>query len=154
MIDRHVPPGSLVDPSKLDQEIRRRLLERPTRKLGIKGASELLGVDRTLIYRMRKDKVAVGDHHVHRILSGLSQEEFEEELTLGEKLESLGIISGDKVNYTLLLQILAVAMRDPYARSLVLRYVTQHYREDLRRMLETQLKLKRLEWTRGFEEYL
>lgn len=43
-------------------------------------------------------------------------------------------MSGDKVNYTLLLQI-AVEMRDPYPRSLILRYVTQRYREDLRRML-------------------
>lgn len=111
---------SLVDPSKLDQEIKRRLLERLVKKLGVKGASELLGVDQALIYRMRKGRVAVGDHHVPRILSGLSQEEFEEELTLREKLESLGIISEDKVNYTLLL------------RSLVLGYVTQHYREELR----------------------
>lgn len=37
-----------------------------------------MGVDRTLIYLMRKGKVAVGDHHVPRILSGLSQEGLEE----------------------------------------------------------------------------
>lgn len=45
-------------------------------------------------------------------------------------------------------------MKDPYARSLVLRYITQHYREDLRQLLETELEMNRLQWTRGFEEYL
>ncbi|MCE4599093.1 MAG: hypothetical protein F7C81_02730 [Desulfurococcales archaeon] len=151
---RGKPWWSLVDPGKLDQELRRRLLERLVRKHGVKATSDLLGVDRTLVYRMRKGRVAVGDHHISKILSGLSMEEFEEELTLGEKLEALGIISGERINYTLLLEVLAVALRDPYARSLILRYVTQHYREDLREMLESELEMKRLQWTKGFEEYL
>ncbi len=58
------------------------------------------------------------------------------------------------INYTFILQVITVAMKDPYARSLVLRYITQHYREDLRQLLETELEMNRLQWTRGFEEYL
>ena len=145
---------SLIDTSKLDQDLRRRLLERLVRKHGVVRTARLLGVDRTLVYRMRKGKVSIGDHHLRKILANISQDEFEEELTLGEKLESLGIVKENMVNYTFILQVITVAMKDPYARNLILRYITQHYREDLRQLLETELEMNRLQWTRGFEEYL
>ena len=79
------PRWRLVDPAKIDQDLRRRLLERLVEKHGVKGASRILGVDRTLIYRMRKGQVGIRNHHVPRILSGLTPEEFKETLTLGEK---------------------------------------------------------------------
>jgi intergrase/recombinase len=148
------PWWSFIDPGKLDPELRRRLLERLIGKHGVVKTARLLGVDRTLVYRMRKGRVSIGDHHLERILANLSQDEFEEELTLGEKLESLGILRENMVNYTLILQIITVAMRDPYSRDLVLRYITQHYREDLRQLLETELEMNRLQWTHGFEEFL
>ena len=40
------------------------------------------------------------------------------------------------INYTFILQVIIVAMRDLYARSLILRYIAQHYREDLRQLLD------------------
>ena len=54
--------------------------------------------------------------NVKRILSMLGEEEFKEELTLGRKLESLGILDEDKLNYTLFLLEVLAAKRDPYPR--------------------------------------
>lgn len=53
---------SLIDTCKLDQDSREKALERVVGKLGVVRTARLLGVDRTLVYCMRKGKVSIGDH--------------------------------------------------------------------------------------------
>ena len=54
-----------------------------------------------MLFRWRKGQVQIGEVYVKRILSMIGEEEFEAELTLGRKLEALGILDEGKLNYTL-----------------------------------------------------
>jgi intergrase/recombinase len=111
-------------------------------------------VHRSTIFRWRNGRQQIGDIYVKRILSLLSEEEFEEELSLGKKLEAIGILDEGRLNYTLFLEVLAAAKRDPYAKNLLVRYVATNFREDLKRLVSSELEFVELKWTRDFEEYL
>ena len=106
------------------------------------------------MFRWRKGQVQIGDIYVKSILSMIGEEEFEAELTLGRKLEALGILDEGKLNYTLFLEVLAVAKKDPYAKTILVRFVAENFREDLRRLVTSELEFVELKWTRDFEEYL
>jgi len=110
---------------------------------------------RSTVFRWRNGRQQIGDIYVKRILSLLSEEEFEEELSLGKKLEAIGILDEGRLNYTLFLEVLAAAKRDPYAKNLLVRYVATNFREDLKRLVvSSELEFVELKWTRDFEEYL
>ncbi|MEM1826940.1 MAG: hypothetical protein QXO91_03535 [Desulfurococcaceae archaeon] len=53
-----------------------------------------------------------------------------------------------------MLELIQLAMKDPYLRNVVIRTVVQRYREDVRKLLGVSLPGIRLEWTNDFEEFL
>jgi len=144
-----------VDPSKLSEEARYRILNRVVEKHGRRRVAELAGISRVTLWRLLERKSPVKPEYVRPLLKLLSQQEFEEIVSAGERLRSLGIIREDgSIDYSLALEILALARRDEYLKNAVLRFVVQEFREDLKKMLGISFAGIRLEWTWDFESFL
>ena len=144
-----------VDPAKLSEEARYRILKHAVEKHGRKRVMELAGVSRVTLWRLLEKKSPVKPEYVKPILKLLSRHEFEELVTVGERLRSLGIVKEDgTIDYSLALELLAVAKHDEYLKNAILRFVVQEFREDLKKMLGVSFARIRLEWTQDFEEFL
>ena len=59
-------------------------------------------------------------------------------------LEALSIPDDGKLNYTTFLEVLAVAKKDPYAKTILVRFVEENFRDDLRRLLTSKLEFVEL----------
>jgi len=71
----------------------------------------------------------------------LSREEFGELVSAREKLKALGILRDDgTIDYSLALEILAVAKDDEYLKNALLRFVVQEFREDLKKNARHKLR--------------
>jgi len=65
----------------------------------------------------------------------LTREEFEKIVSARDRLKSLGILRDDgTIDYSLALEILAIAKDDEYLKNAILRFVVQEFREDLKKM--------------------
>ena len=58
------------------------------------------------------------------------------------------------IDYSLALEILAVAKDDEYLKNAILRFVVQEFREDLKKMLGISFAGITLKWDEGFEQFL
>jgi intergrase/recombinase len=58
------------------------------------------------------------------------------------------------VDYSLVLQAIALATRDEYLKQALLKFAVENFREDLRRMLSISLAHVVFRWEPGFEEFL
>jgi len=144
-----------VDPVKLSEEARYRILRYVVERHGGKRVMELTGVSRVTLWRLLERKSPVKPEYVGPLLRLLSLQEFEELVAVGERLRSLGIVREDgAIDYSLALEILAIAKHDEYLKNAILRFVVQEFREDLKRMLGVSFAGIKLEWTRDFEEFL
>jgi hypothetical protein len=71
------------------------------------------------------------------------------------RLRVIGIIRGDgSINYSLVLQAIALATRDEYLKQALLKFTMENFREDLRKMLGTSLAYVAFKWETSFEEFL
>jgi len=85
----------------------------------------------------------------------LTREDFEKIVSARDKLRVLGILRGDgTIDYSLALEILAVAKDDEYLRDAILRFVVQNFREDLRKMLGISFAGIKMSWSEDFEYFL
>jgi len=85
----------------------------------------------------------------------LTREEFENIVGARQKLRAMGIVRVDgSVDYSLALEILAIAKGDEYLKNAILRFVAQEFRDDLRRMLGISLAGVKLERSDDFERFL
>ncbi|RLG75961.1 MAG: hypothetical protein DRO14_04095 [Thermoprotei archaeon] len=65
----------------------------------------------------------------------MTREEFEKIVSARDRLKSLGILRDDgTIDYSLALEILAIAKDDEYLKNAILRFVVQEFREDLKKM--------------------
>ena len=89
------------------------------------------------------------------MLKLLSRKGFERLVAARERLRALGIMrDDDTVDYSLALEILAIAKDDEYLRSALLRFAVQEFREDLMKMLGISFVSITLRWDEGFEHFL
>jgi len=58
------------------------------------------------------------------------------------------------INYSLVLQAIALATRDEYLKQALLKFTMENFREDLRKMLGTSLAYVVFKWETSFEEFL
>jgi len=73
----------------------------------------------------------------------------------GDRLKSIGVLKNDgAVDYSLALEILAVAKDDGYLKNALLRFVAQEFRGDLRKMLGISFAGMVPGWDEGFEHFL
>ncbi len=144
-----------VDPSRINSELRYRLLRYLVSTRGEGEARRILGVSKSTLYRLLRRQVGLTDENLRRILGALDPEEFEKIASSEEKLRALGVL-GDNgaIDYAIVLEILGVAARDPYLRQLILRFTVENFREDLRRILGISLTGVKMKWTQDFEIFL
>jgi len=144
-----------VDASKLSEDVRYRILVHVVKKYGRKRVREEVGISRVTLWRLLERKSPVKPEYVKPLLRLLSGDEFERLVSAREKLRALGILKEDgAIDYSLALEILAIARDDEYLRNALLRFVVQEFREDLKKMLGISFAGIVLRWDEGFERFL
>jgi len=144
-----------VDVTALGKEARRLILERVKRKLGFEKTLRELGIARGSLHNYLTGARRVPDRVVERALQYLDEYEFNEVVKGVERLRAVGIIRGDgSVDYSLVLEAIALAARDEYLKQALLKFTVENFREDLRKMLGSSLAHVAFRWDPGFEEFL
>jgi len=144
-----------VNPTKLSEDARYRILVRVVEKHGRKKVLEETGISRVTLWRLLERKSPVRPEYVKPLLKLLSREEFEGLVSAREKLRALGMVrDDDTVDYSLALEILAIVRDDEYLKNALLRFVVREFREDLKKMLGISFAGVTLKWDEGFEWFL
>jgi intergrase/recombinase len=144
-----------VNASALSGEVRRLILERVKRKLGFEKTLRALGIARGSLHNYLHGLRTVPDNVVYRALQYLEEQEFNEIVQGVDRLRAIGIIRGDgSIDYSLVLQAIALATRDEYLKQALLKFTVENFREDLRKMLGSSLAHVVFKWEPGFEEFL
>jgi hypothetical protein len=72
-----------------------------------------------------------------------------------DRLRAAGVLRSDgSVDYSAAIEILRRSLQDPYLKSLLLKFVAEHFREDLRKLMSISVYGIRLQWDEGFERFL
>jgi intergrase/recombinase len=144
-----------VDVGGLSDDSRRAILQRVKDKLGFGRALEVLGIARGSLYNYLHGIRRVPDDVISKALRYLDEGEFNEIVGGLDRLRSIGILRVDgSVDYSLILQAVALASRDEYLKQAILRFAVENFREDLKRMLGLVPSTVVLVWDEGFEEFL
>jgi hypothetical protein len=144
-----------VNASALSGEVRRLILERVKKKLGFEKTLRVLGIARGSLHNYLHGFRTVPDSVVYRALQYLEEQEFNEIVRGVDRLRATGIIRGDNsIDYSLILQAIALATRDEYLKQALLKFTVENFREDLRKMLGSSLAHVVFKWEPGFEEFL
>jgi hypothetical protein len=144
-----------VNDSALSSEARRLILERVKGKLGFEKTLRALGIVRGSLYNYLHGVRRVPDNVVYKALQYLGEAEFNEIVQGIDRLRAIGIIRGDNsIDYSLVLQVIALATRDEYLKQAFLKFTVENFREDLGKMLGSSLVHVVFKWEPGFEELL
>ena len=102
-----------LDLGRISEEDRRRVLLYAVSKLGRDRVRGLLGVSRVTMWGLEKGLAAVDDEKLVKLLSLVTQREFEEVLGAYRRLRVAGVIRDDgTVDYSAVLEVLRVASYD------------------------------------------
>jgi len=144
-----------VDVSKLSEDSRYRILRYVVEKYGKKVVVEKVGISRVTLWRLLERVSPVKPEYIKPLLKLLTREEFEKIVSARDRLKSLGILRDDGAkDYSLALEILAIAKDDEYLKNAILRFVVQEFREDLKRMLGISFAGIVLKWSDDFEQFM
>jgi len=89
------------------------------------------------------------------LLQHLSEQEFANLVSAEDRLRAAGILRSDgSIEYSAAIEILRRSLQDPYLKSLLLKFVAEHFREDLRKLLSVSVYGIKLRWDEGFERFL
>jgi len=144
-----------VDVRGLSDDARRAILERVKAKLGFNEALSALDVSRGAFSYYLRGLRKIPDEVVSRALRHLEEREFQEIVKGFDRLRAVGLVREDgSIDYSLASQVLALASRDEYLKQLMLRFVVDNFREELKKMLGLLPSTIRLSWEKGFEEFL
>ena len=136
-----------VNASALSDEARRLILERVKRKLGFEKTLRAPGIARGSLHNYLHGVRTVPDNVVYRALQYLEEGEFNEIVQGVDRLRAIGIIRGDNsIDYSLVLQAIALATRDEYLKQALLKFTLENFREDLRKVLGTSLAHVVFKW--------
>ncbi|MEM3923491.1 MAG: zinc ribbon domain-containing protein [Zestosphaera sp.] len=145
----------VLDFSKISDEDRVRLLEHALVRFGKARVQEVLGVDRSMLWRIMNKKVRLVDDRLRRLLTLYTEDEFREVVGIKEVLRLAGVYRDDgTLNYSVALQIISLASRDEYLKQALLRFTVENFKEDLKKMLGIVMSGTTLTWTEDFEEFL
>jgi intergrase/recombinase len=144
-----------IDVKGLSDDVRREIVKRVKDKLGYGGALEALGIARGSLFNYLHGIRRVPDDVIRKALHYLDESEFNQIVQGFDKLRAVGIVRDDgSIDYSLILQAVALASRDEYLKQAILRFAVEHFKEDLRRMLGLVPTTIKLTWDKGFEEFL
>jgi intergrase/recombinase len=144
-----------IDVKGLSDVVRREIVKRVKDKLGYSGALEALGIARGSLFNYLHGIRRVPDDVIRKALHYLDESEFNQIVQGFDRLRAVGIVREDgSIDYSLILQAVALASRDEYLKQAILRFAVEHFKEDLRRMLGLVPTTIKLTWDQGFEEFL
>jgi len=144
-----------VDVKGLSDDVRRVILEKVKNKFGFNKTLEILGISRGSLHNYLHGIRRVPDEVISKALRFLDEKEFNDIVRGVDRLRAVGIIRGDgSIDYSLILQAVALASRDEYLKQAILKFTVENFREDLRRMLGLSLSHIVFRWELSFEEFL
>ena len=114
-----------------------------------------LGISESTFYRVLHRKQPVSDSLLQRLLQHLTEQEFATLVSAEDRLRAAGVLRSDgSVDYSATIEILRRSLQDPYLKSLLLKFVAEHFREDLRKLMSISVYGIRLQWSEDFERFL
>jgi hypothetical protein len=141
-----------LDLSKIDSEARYKIFYYLYSR-GVKARD--LGVSESTFNRVLHKKLPVSDALLLKFLQRLTEYEFANLVSAEERLGAAGIARPDgTVDYSIAIEILRKSLQDPYLKSLLLRFVAEHFREDLRKLTSVSIYGIKLHWDEEFEQFL
>jgi intergrase/recombinase len=144
-----------IDVKGLSDDVRREIVKRVKDKLGYSRALEALGIARGSLFNYLHRIRRVPDDVIRKALQYLNEPEFNQIVQGFDRLRAVGIVRDDgSIDYSLILQAVALASKDEYLKQAILRFAVEHFREDLRKMLGLVPTTIKLTWDKGFEEFL
>ncbi|MEM1667761.1 MAG: integrase [Thermofilaceae archaeon] len=142
-----------LDLSKISDDARYKLFDYIVSVKKLKSSD--LSISYSTFSRVRNRKIPVSDSLLIKILQHITPEEFAKLVSAGERLRALGIVKEDgSIDYSLALEFVKLILRDEYLKNLVLRFVVQEFKEDIRKMLGVSFAGIKLEWSEDFENFL
>jgi len=107
------------------------------------------------MWRLLKKQVKIDDNKLRILLNFLTPQEFQEILSSKKILESIGIVRFDgTINYSVVMEILKEASKDEYLKQLIIKFVVNNFREDVKKTIGLFPVNIVLHWDGGFEEFL
>jgi len=144
-----------LDLSKLDDEDRYRILEYVVNKVGRDEVQNALSISRITMWRLLNKQTRVDDSKLKVLLNFLTEQEFRDILSSKRVLEALNILRPDgTVNYPVVMEILKKASQDEYLKQLIIRFVVENFREDVKKSIGLFPANIVMQWDEGFEEFL
>jgi len=139
----------------LSEESRRAILRRFKDKLGFSKAIEVLDISKESMHNYLHGKREIPDEVILKALQHIDEKEFSEIVGSFERLKVAGILKDDgSIDYSAILQALALATSDEYLKQAILRFAVENFREDLKKMLGILPANIVLTWENGFENFL
>jgi intergrase/recombinase len=139
----------------LSDDVRREILRRVKDKLGFNKTVEILDIAKGSLHNYLNALRKIPDDVISKALQYLDEKEFNEIVAGIDRLKAVGIIREDgSIDYSLILQAVALASKDEYLKQAILRFTVENFREDLRKMLGISLSQVVFTWSQGFEEFL
>jgi Uncharacterized protein conserved in archaea len=144
-----------VNIEALSNDIRRLILERVKRRLGFTKTLEVLNIAKGSLHNYLQGIRKIPGKVVEKALRYLDEKEFNEIVQGIDRLKAIGIIrENGAIDYSLILQVIALATRDEYLKQALLKFTVENFREDLRKMLGLSLAHVVFKWELSFEEFL
>jgi len=144
-----------VNVKGLSDDVRREILRRVKNKLGFNKTVEVLDISKGSLHNYLNGLRKIPDEVISKALQYLDEKEFNEIVAGIDRLKAVGIIREDgSIDYSLILQAVALASKDEYLKQAILRFTIENFREDLRKMLGLSLSQVMFTWSQGFEEFL
>jgi len=152
---RSAPWFEKINVKGLSEESRRAILRRFKDKLGFSKAIEVLDISKGSMHNYLHGKRKIPDEVILKALQHIDEKEFSEIVGSFERLKVAGILKDDgSIDYSAILQALALATRDEYLKQAILSFAVEHFREDLKKMLGILPANIVLTWENGFENFL
>ncbi len=141
--------------SKISDEERYRILDYVVRKVGRDKVQQALNVSRITMWRLLNKKAHLDNAKLRTLLSFLSEREFRDILSSRKLLEATNIVRPDgTVNYSVIMEALKLAVNDEYLKQLIIKFIAENFREDIKKAIGVFPATVTLHWDTGFEEFL
>jgi intergrase/recombinase len=144
-----------VNVNALSDDARRKVLEVVKNKLGYNKTVEALGISKGSLHNYLYGIRRVPDEVVQKALQYLTESEFREIVQGVELLKATDIVKENgAIDYSLALQVVALAMNDEYLKNAIIQLVVSRFKEDVRKALGISFASVKLHWTEDFEQFL
>jgi intergrase/recombinase len=144
-----------VNVKALGDDVRRRILDKVREKLGYNKTVEVLDISKGALHNYLHGIRRVPDEVVQKALQYLTEFEFRDIVQGVELLKATGIVKeSGAIDYSLALQVVALAMNDEYLKNAIVQLVVSRFKEDVRKALGISFAGVKLHWDEGFEQFL